>query len=299
PGREFPMDEEARTAFRQRWRERIEGDPSKARPYKDIGNGVTSGGIEFYLPLFFESTASIFDHLGEQAALVLHGDIDAALSKYWTETRERHRFLQHDPERPLLPPEALFLKTEEFFARANQHAQLSVRGQEPVAWARPLPDLAIERGAQEPLRKLKAHLKSAQQRVLIVAESKGRRESMLELLRDHQIDLSSVDTLEAFLASDHRVAMTVAPLAGGFIWQLPVTPEAPHGGLQFITETELFDAAPTTRRRRKQDQATDVDSLIKDLSELAVGDPVVHANHGIGRYQGLVNMDLGQGPSEF
>ncbi len=130
----------------------------------------------------------------------------------------------------------------------------------------------------------------------MVAESAGRRESLLELLRDHQIELPSVDTLQAFADSDHATAIAVAPLAGGFIWQ---DAGADTHGLQFITETELFDAAPTTRRRRKADQATDVDSLIKDLSELNVGDPVVHSNHGIGRYQGLINLDLGEGPSEF
>ncbi|RZL03353.1 MAG: transcription-repair coupling factor [Rubrivivax sp.] len=300
PGREFPMDEDARSDFRKRWREKIEGDPTKARLYKDIGNGVATGGIEYYLPLFFDQTASIFEHLGENAVLVLHGDLDETLRKFWTETRERHRFLQHDPERPLLPPEDLYLKVEDFFALTNAHAQLSIRGNEPVEWARPLPDLSTERNAQEPLRRLQAHLKNATQRVLVIAESNGRRESLLELLRDHQIDLPSVDSLAAFANSDHRMAMAVAPFAGGFIWQ-DVGGEGSQKstGLQFITETELFDAAPTTRRRRKQEQTTDVDSLIKDLSELNVGDPVVHANHGIGRYQGLINLDLGTGPSEF
>ncbi|MDE2400771.1 MAG: transcription-repair coupling factor [Burkholderiales bacterium] len=300
PGREFPMDEDARAAFRKRWREKIEGDPSKARLYKDIGNGMVPGGIEFYLPLFFDQTATIFDHLGANAAVVLHGDIDDALRRFWIETRERHRFLQHDPERPLLPPEDIYLKPEDFFIHANRHAQLAVRGNDPVDWARPLPDLSAERGAQEPLRKLQAHLKNAQQRVLVIAESNGRRESLLELLRDHQIDLPSVDSLAAFASGDHRMAMAVAPFAGGFIWQdTSDGGTQPHAGIQFITETELFDAAPTTRRRRKQEQTTDVDSLIKDLSELNVGDPVVHANHGIGRYQGLINLDLGEGPTEF
>jgi len=296
PGREFPMDDAARGAFRNRWRERIEGDPTKSRIYKDIGNGVATAGIEYYLPLFFDETSTLFAHLGASTALVLHGEIDEALRRFWTETRERHRFLQHDPERPILPPEDIYLKPEDFFTLANAHAQLAVRGSEPVDWARPLPDLSTERGAQEPLRKLQDHVKNARQRVLVVAESGGRRESLLELLRDHGIDLPSVDSLQAFADSDHARAMVVAPLAGGFIWQEAAQPDA---GLQFITETELFDASPTTRRRKKAEQTTDVDSLIKDLSELNVGDPVVHSNHGIGRYQGLINLDLGDGPSEF
>ncbi|MEX8493205.1 MAG: transcription-repair coupling factor, partial [Sphaerotilus sp.] len=195
PGREFPMDERARQDFRARWRERMEGDPSKARLYKDIAQGIVGGGIEYFLPLFFDETASIFDYLGPNAVLALHGEVNEALERFWTETRERHRFLQHDPERPILPPEDLYLKLDEFFTRCNDHAQLSIRGSEAVDWARPLPDLSIERGGQDPLRKLEEHLgRTARSqgetrsptRVLIVAESAGRRESMLELLRDHR-----------------------------------------------------------------------------------------------------------------
>jgi transcription-repair coupling factor (superfamily II helicase) len=296
PGREFPMDEAARGAFRNRWRERIEGDPTKSRIYKDIGNGVATAGIEYYLPLFFDETASLFQHLGEQAVVVLHGEVDEALKRFWTETRERHRFLQHDPERPLLPPEDIYLRAEEFFTLANHHAQLAIRGSDPTEWARPLPDLSVERGGQDPLRKLEQHMGQTAARVLVVAESAGRRESLMELLRDHRIDLPSLDTLAAFAASDHRHAITAAPLAAGFIWHDPAQADL---SIQFVTETELFDATPTTRRRKKAEQATDVDSLIKDLSELNVGDPVVHSNHGIGRYQGLINLDLGDGPSEF
>ncbi|HEX5374314.1 MAG TPA: transcription-repair coupling factor [Aquabacterium sp.] len=296
PGREFPMDEDARSAFRKRWRERIEGDPTRSRIYKDIGNGVATAGIEYYLPLFFDDTSTLFAHLGEQATVVLHGDIDEALRRFWVDTRERHRFLQHDPERPLLPPEDIYLKPEDFFTLANGHAQLAVRGHEPVDWARPLPSLSVERGGQDPLRKLEQHIAQTTGRVLVVAESAGRRESLMELLRDHRIDLPSVDTLSSFVVCDHRHAITAAPLAGGFIWHDAAHPAR---SLQFVTETELFDATPATRRRRKADQTTDVDSLIKDLSELNVGDPVVHSNHGIGRYPGLVNLDLGEGPSEF
>ena len=291
PGREFPMDEAARAAFRARWREKMEGDPTKARIYKDIGTGIATAGIEYYLPLFFDETATVFSYFGERAVIALHGEIDEALKRFWADTRERHKFLQHDPERPVLPPEDIYLRPEDFFTSCNAHAQLAVRGSEPVEWARPLPDLAVERGAQEPLRKLDRHLQTTEHRVLLVAESAGRRESLLELLRDHKIEPPTVEGLDAFLKSDHRYAITVAPFAGGFFWA--------EEGVQLVTETELFDSAPTTRRRRKQEATSDVDALIKDLSELKVGDPVVHANHGIGRYVGLINIDIGDGPSEF
>jgi transcription-repair coupling factor (superfamily II helicase) len=295
PGREFPLDEAARSAFRARWREKIEGDPTRVRLYKDIAAGLAGGGIESYLPLFFEQTATLFDYLGPGAALALHGEVDAALRRFWADTRERNRFLQHDRERPILPPEALFLKVEDFFGRANEHALLAVRGSEETSWARPLPDLSVDRGAPEPLRRLQLHVRTTPHRVLIVAESEGRRESLLELLRDSRMEPPSVASLAEFEAGAEHYAIAVAPLAEGFFWQEPDEAKA----IQFVTETELFATSPTARRRRKQEQVTDVDALIKDLSELKIGDPVVHINHGIGRYVGLRNIDLGDGPSEF
>jgi transcription-repair coupling factor (superfamily II helicase) len=300
PGREFPMDEAARTAARARWREQLEGDPTKVRLYKDLSTGIATAGIEYYLPLFFDDTATIFDYLGPQAGLALQGEVDDALQRFWVDTRERYRFLQHDRERPVLPPETLFLKAEEFFALVGQHATLSLRGAVPVAdqpkhWARALPDLGVDRGAPEPLKKLQDHLAATKHRVLIMAESAGRRESLLELLRDHRIDLPSVGSLEDFNTGNECHAIAVAPLAQGFTW----FNETANTATEFITETELFSTAPTARRRRKQEQASDVNALIKDLAELKVGDPVVHVNHGIGRYVGLRHIDLGDGDSEF
>ena len=304
PGREFPLDDASRATFRSRWREKLEGDPTKSRIYKDLGAGIATAGIEYYLPLFFEQTATIFDYLAG-AALVLHGEVDAALARFWTDTRERHRFLQHDPERPILPPEEIFLRVEEFFARTQVHATLALRGTTaqdappstaPVEpWARPLPDVSVDRNATEPLSRLERHLATTTARVLVAAESEGRRESLLDLLRDHKIDLPSVASLAEFEAGGDKVAIVAAPLAAGFHW----VREGELPAIQFVTETELFATAPTARRRKKQEQVSDVDALIRDLSELKVGDPVVHVNHGIGRYQGLLNIDIGDGPSEF
>ena len=312
PGREFPLDDKARTAFRARWREQIEGDPTRSRVYKDIGAGIASGGIEYYLPLFFDEPGTLFDYLGPDAALVLHGKVDAALEHFWTDTRERHRFLQHDPERPLLPPAALFMPAEEFFQRTQPHRTLSMRGADPVKnleepagavlWARPLPDVSIDRGATEPLGLLERHLRQTSHRVLLVAESDGRRESLLELLREHGISVPSVATLAEFLApagATEKVAITAAPLAEGFHWIDAGEGGGPAVSVQFITETELFATTPQARKRRKQEQVSNVEALIKDLSELKLGDPVVHLNHGIGRYRGLINIDIGDGPNEF
>jgi transcription-repair coupling factor (superfamily II helicase) len=293
PGREFPMDDEARAKFRGRWREVLEGDPTKSRIYKDIGNGVATAGIEYYLPLFFDATATVFDYVGERATVVLHGDVEPAFQRFWQDTRDRYRLVQGDPDRPALPPETLFLTAEQFYARANEHEQLALRAaveSEPYAEFQSLPPIDVVRGAEDPLSKFKAHLQSSSHRALLLAESDGRRESLLDFLRASHLSPPAFDSLQEFQASDEKLGIATAPLNAGFAWS--------EAGLDFVTETELFAAGPTTRRRKKQEQVSDVEALIKDLSELNVGDPVVHAQHGIGRYRGLVNLDLGQGTNE-
>ena len=291
PGREFPMDEEARAKFRSRWRELLEGDPTRSRVYKDMGNGVATAGIEYYLPLFFDATATVFDYLGEDATLVLHGDLEPAFQRFWTDTKERFRLVQGDPERPALPPETLFLTADQFYTSAKPYPQLALRpGVEDVADSaifQQLPPLAVVRGAEEPLARLQAHIAHAARRVLVLAESDGRRESLLDFLRASNVNPPAFDSLAEFQADDSEpLGIATSNLAQGFAWT--------EEGIDFVTETELFETSGGTRRRKKQEQVSDVDALIKDLSELKVGDPVVHAQHGIGRYHGLVNMDVGQ-----
>lgn len=300
PGREFPMDDDARARFRSRWRELLEGDPTKSRIYKDIGNGVATAGIEYYLPLFFEHTATVFDYLSQAdagATVVLHGDLEAAFGAFWQDTAERYRIARTDPERPALPPEALFLRAEQFYGLAKAHAQLALRGAgaggaddaADSAFARELPSLVVSKGGDEPLHKLQAFLRQPGQRALVLAESDGRRESLLDFLRASQLQpvvFDGSDALAAFQASDEPLGLATSTLVQGFDWA--------EAGLALITETELFATSTGARRRRRQEQTSDVDTLIKDLSELKVGDPVVHAQHGIGRYHGLVNMDIGQ-----
>ncbi|GAB3766594.1 transcription-repair coupling factor [Ramlibacter monticola] len=294
PGREFPMDEDARARFRSRWRELLEGDPTKSRIYKDMGNGVATAGIEYYLPLFFEAPATVFDYLGEQSVVVLHGDLEPSFLRFWQDTRDRYRLVQGDPERPVLPPDALFLSSEQFYTRANAHAQLALKAipqEEGYAEFRRLPEMAVVRGAEEPLKNFKYHAQHSPHRVLVLAESAGRRESLLDFLRASHLNLPAFDSLAEFQASDEKLGIATAALASGFAWA--------EEAIDFVTETELFASAPTARRRKKQEQVSDVEALIKDLSELNVGDPVVHSQHGIGRYKGLVNLDLGQGSTEF
>lgn len=291
PGREFPFDDTARAAFRSRWREVFEGDPSRCPIYKDIGNGVASAGIEYYLPLFFEETATLFHYLPEKSHLVFRGDLETAIRRFWNDTKQRHAFLSHDRERPILEPDRLFLREDDFFTLAKPFARLNLPDAGDGGWATPLPPLAINRRADDPLSALRAFLSRTTARVVLCAESAGRRETLMQLLYEHDLKPDLCDSLDAFLRGELRFALTVAPLAAGFA--------LPSESLVVITESELYDGIVRRAGRRRQEQATSVDAMVRDLAELKVGDPIVHSQHGIGRYLGLVSMDLGEGETEF
>ncbi|WP_288091863.1 transcription-repair coupling factor [Thiomonas sp.] len=299
PGREFPLDDAAQKRFRARWREVFEGDPSRSPLYKDMASGVAGPGIEYYLPLFFEQTATLPDYLGERTRVVLHGDISTAIQKFWADTQERHRLLRHDPERPALAPDQLFLSEEAFFSRIKPLAQLALRPkadapQTDKPTSAELPDISADRRATRPLARLAQWLEEGRpqhRRALLLAESAGRRETLRELLQESGLSAQPAESWDEFVQGTTGFALAVGPLARGFA--------LPADRLAVLTETELFALNPAQRRRRKQEQASNVDALIHDLAELQPGDPVVHANHGIGRYQGLAELDLGDGPAEF
>ncbi|HEY4318105.1 MAG TPA: transcription-repair coupling factor [Herbaspirillum sp.] len=294
PGREFPMDDAARTAFRSRWREVFEGDPSRSAIYKDIGNGIASAGIEYYLPLFFEETATLFEYLPADATFALVGDIDQTIARFWADTRSRYAFLKSDRERPLLAPEKLFLGSEDFFGAIKPFGRLAVQQDAaPSALSAPLPNLAVNRRMDDPVANLRAYLLKGDQRVMICAESNGRRETLQQYFNEYQIALTAVEGFADFQSSSARLTLGVAPLQAGFEWL------ADDEHLVFITETELYAGSGRRVGRKKQEGATQVESMVRDLSELKIGDPVVHASHGIGRYMGLVSMDLGEGETEF
>ena len=288
PAREFPLDEQGKTRFRQRFREIFEGDPGKSGIYRDVSNGIAPAGIEYYLPLFFEETASLFDYLPQDALLVTQSDVPGAIADFWRDTRSRYNLLQGDKARPLLPPENLFFSDENFFVAARTYGrlQLNITGSELAA---PLPPVAVDRRAERPLAALQAFIENFPGRILLLAESPGRRETLLALFAEHGLQPALCADFAEFLAGDACLALGVAPLQTGF--QLP-------GQLAFVSESELFAGTPRRSRRAAQRKAG-FDNWLKDLTELRVGDPVVHENHGIGRYHGLVHMDLGEGAMEF
>lgn len=294
PGREFPLDEASRTAFRGRWRETFEGDPSRTTVYKDIGHGIPSAGIEYYLPLFFEQTATLFDYLPETTQLVLHGDAETTIQRFLQDAQQRQSFLSHDRERPVLPVEQLFLSHEQFFSQCNRFAQLALKihtAESTNAFTQVLPAVAVNRRAEDPLIALKQVLQSCNGRVLILGESAGRRETLHQYFTEYGIPLPLCDDWSAFQQSNEKAMLGVGPLLTGFIER--------SSNIYIITESELYAGAARRTPGKKQEGPSNIDAMVRDLSELRIHDPVVHAQHGIGRYLGLVNMDLGDGNTEF
>jgi len=294
PAREFPMDEAARTAFRGRWRELFEGDPSRSVIYKDIGSGIASAGIEYYLPLFFEETKTLFDYLPTDTTFALVGDIDAEIKRFWTDTQSRYRFLKSDRERPLLAPEQIFLSDENFFTLAKPFGRWVIQSEDGASeLSASLPNIAVNRRADDPLVNLRAYLLQTDKRVLICAETNGRRETLQQYFNEYDLALAPADGFADFSTASAKLMLGVAPMHAGFELGNAL------GGLAFITETELYAGSGRRVGSKKQEGATQVESMVRDLSELKIGDPVVHINHGIGRYMGLTSMDLGEGETEF
>ncbi len=293
PGREFPMDEDSRARFRARFREVFEGDPSRALPYRDIGNGIAFAGVEYYLPLFFDETATLFDYLPAGSLLATLGEIDEAVQRFAADTASRYAFLKSDRERPVLPPSELFLDNENLHARLKQFARLALNGG-PHPDFLAAADVAVARRADDPLARLRALVSAAPPRVLLCADSAGRRETLAQMLAEHGLPPDcQPGSVAEFLQGGQAFGLAVAPLAAGFT--------VPAAGLALITESDLYPGHAAGRRtgRREQERASNVQAMVRDLAELRPGDPVVHAQYGIGRYKGLVNMDMGEGEMEF
>lgn len=291
PAREYPADPDGITRFRQNYREKIEGDPSRSRIYRDVSDGLFPAGIEYYLPLFFAETATLFDYVGSDALLALHHIGADEAEAFWQEVAARHQMARGDSERPVLPPAELFLRPDDFMRALKAYARIEIPSAgeaEPCVGA--LPDLAVDRRADHPLHRLAGFLAGAPGRVLLLAESMGRRETMLQFLAEHGIRPQTVDSWAAFASGTMPLALAVSPLYRGFRLSDP--------DLAVVTESELYQhiARSQTRRARARAQS---DAVLRDLAEIRIGDPVVHEQHGIGRYMGLVSMDLGEGTTEL
>jgi transcription-repair coupling factor (superfamily II helicase) len=289
PAREFPTDEKGRTFFRKKFREVFEGDPSRCQLYKDIGNGVVPGGVEYYLPLFFENTATLFDYLADDTVIVEHGDLYATLTQFDKDAQSRYLLLRGDFSRPLIPTPQMFVLRDAFLQAMNAFSRVCFDAHNDET-TRAVPNVSIDRKADAPLTRLSEFVDGFAGTVVICAESNGRRETMADLLRQHALAPTVVESLSDALVAREKLVLLTAPLFSGFI--------VPTPQIGFITETELY-ASTARRAQRKRNAQTNIDGMLKDLSELKVGDPVVHQEHGIGRYRGLVSLDMGDGQSEF
>ncbi len=295
PAREFPMDEAGQARFRQNFRDRFEGDPSKSRIYKDVSKGIAPAGIEYYLPLFFDKTATLFDYLPKHATLCLHHDVDEAIATFAKDTASRYNLLRGDPQHPLLETKELFLDGEQFFIRAKEFARLDIVANESGATLTPcltaaIPSIAVDRRAEVPTQKFEDFLRGYAGRTLLLAESLGRREIMSGYLQEYGLTPAVCEDYAAFLAGKDKFMLGVGPIQIGFT--------LPDDNVAIVTETELYAAQPRNRANRAA-KKSNVEGMLRDLSELKPGDPVVHEQHGIARYHGLVNLDLGEGENEF
>jgi transcription-repair coupling factor (superfamily II helicase) len=295
PAREVPLDEDGVSQFRQNFRERFEGDPSKSQLYKDVSNKLAPGGVEYYLPLFFNETTTLFDYLAEGTALVLHGDIQSAVEGFWLDTQGRHRLLAGDKHRPLLPTDDLFIPPDAFFGRIRPFSRMEIGGRTESDATLPFsapPSVEVERKADNPYARLQVHLDACKGHTLLVAESLGRRETLWHALAEYGLKPVLAEGWGAPEApTGPTFTLTTGPLAAGFV--------DASSALTVLTETELYARSPVTRRAREGKRTSTAEGLLKDLTELKIGDPVVHIHHGIARYRGLSSMDMGVGDEEF
>ncbi len=387
PAHEFPTDSEAQKIFRSRFREEVDGNPNDAAVYKAVSNGHFGAGVEYYLPLFFENELeTLFDYIGEDALFVSLGDVHAEANRFWSDVKSRYAMAQGDETYPPLLPQHLYLSADVFAGRLKNYGQVlpDVSGKEHT-----LPDLAVNRQSDEPLQALKDFQTTFDWRILLCAESLGRRETMLGFLQQNGLKAKPVSDWQGFLSAHEPLMITVAPLAYGFKLgglqspnqqqttsasegegdavtdqtefsaaatnplpsplpqereqsaavvsdslkaaavstesSLPLGKSNLHGQIQqqpapspvgegwgegkavtnqsaiaVITESDLYQYVARSRiHNRRKKHAAVSDGLLRDLAEINIGDPVVHEEHGIGRYMGLVTMDLGGETNEM
>ena len=295
PAREFPVRKESVTGFRARFRERFDVDFRRCPIYQDLSTGITPAGIEYYLPLFFDETSTLFDYLPEDTQVFSLPGIEQAAEHFWKDVRSRYEDRRVDPERPLLPPAELFIPVEDCFAHLKSWPRVVVSqddvetgiGRERFPASR-FPELAIDAKASEPLGALRRFLDEFPGRVLFTAESAGRREVLLELLARLKLRPHEVGGWPEFVDSKERLAITIAPLDDGLLLQ----------DVALIAESPLFGQRIMQRRRREKGRDAG-ENVIKNLTELREGAPVVHIDHGVGRYQGLVTLEIEGQAAEF
>ncbi len=299
PAKEYPLDKNGIRYFKQQWHEAFNVDHRSCPIYQDINAGIAPPGIEYYLPLFFPNCCTLFDFLPRDALVFTLGKLDLAAENFWRELSQRYESRRVDPQRPILPPQKVFVSAGEVFSALKSCPRASIQEQ-PLPGAagntnftsEPPPRLPINAKADNPLWALEDFLTGTDKRVLFCAESAGRRESLLELLQRIGVTPQPSDSWSSFVRSAASVspAITIAALEQGMVLQDP--------NIALITESQLFGERVQQRRRRKHAYDSN-DQIIKNLTELRIGAPVVHIDHGVGRYRGLQTLEMEGQPNEF
>jgi transcription-repair coupling factor (superfamily II helicase) len=297
PGHEFPMDKASRDGFRARFREAFDVDHRECPVYQDIGQSMASPGIEYYLPLFFESTATLFDHLPEETTVIQCEGVQDAIANFWNDITERYENRKVDPIRPLLAPMQVLMPAEEINHHLKQYPRVLLSavpvehkpGRKNLAH-QPLPELTLNARSDHPLRPLQNFIDTGP-RVLVVAESAGRREVLLEMLAQSNIKPDTFNSWSTFLSRKETLGITIGTLATGLFLS--------EANLALIPESLLLGQRVMQRRRRKGGTEAETDQAIRNLTELREGAPVVHIDHGVGRYRGLETLSLDGQETEF
>jgi len=291
PAREYPTDSEALKQFRREFRLRFDIDTSKCPLYQDVRQGLHPQGLEYYLPLFFEHTSNLLDYLKQTATIIQVGEVAESAAAFQLQLVDRYEQRRHDTQRPILPPDELYSSWADIATKLDQYSNIIISDNETSSDcvnfnSTPPPDLFFHDKAGEPAKQLEKWLQQ-HPHTLIAADSPGRREVLSDTLRVFKLPITAVTDWQAFL-SGNTAALTVLPLETGFT----------ADGLTVLTESQLFEG-----RVRQQQQSErvgqDPESIIRDLAELHIDAPVVHADHGVGRYKGLQVLDLDGQQHEF
>jgi transcription-repair coupling factor (superfamily II helicase) len=297
PAREVPLDADDIQAFRDRYRERFEGQPGRSRVYRDVSDGIAHGGIEYYLPLFFIETAGLLDYLPKHCMILAPDGLDSILTGAWSEIAERFEMCSLDPERPILSAAETFANPDDVFRQFDEFPRISYSAQSLAEHSsnrnlstKLSPPLRIEARFEDAAGPLIQFLQTFTGRVLFTTDSPGRRENVYDLLTGRGLDLTRVDSWAAFLGESHQICVAVAPLENGVL--------LPDAGIGIVGEQQMFGERAQHRSRRKRAEK-DPESIIRALNDLEAGSPVVHAEYGVGRYLGLVSLAAGGITAEF
>ena len=280
--------------FRTVGHQKFSSDPRNCPLYQDVSQGMSPAGIEYYLSLFFPQLESLFNYLPPES-LVFTQNIEPALEHQWHEAESRYENLRYDVQRPVLPPSEILLRPDEILGLCNQNIRVEIREETQakgdVLEFSSLPDISINERAQHPLDRFQKFVKESPTKVLLTTESNGRREVVDDLLRRHGLESRHTASWSEFLNDDTKLQLTVAPLERE-LWL-----EAEN--IAVVTEQQLFGNRVLQQRRREKQKDNASELVIKSLTELHIGSPVVHIDHGVGRYQGLETLNINDQETEF